>query len=126
MAYEDFPVARDAVLLQDNVRTKLADLRTGKRTAVHLRGNQVRGITVDGGVVPARYVSANAARQTIAVLAGKNDERATYHLVRETEVRSPTGGAARLQDLKAGMRLLLTRSVEDAHTAVRIEILPAD
>jgi RNA polymerase sigma factor (sigma-70 family) len=126
LAYEDFPVAKDAVLQQDNVKTKLADLRTGKRTALHLRGNEVRGITVDGGVVPARYVSANAARHTIAVIAGKNDERATYHLLKETEVVGRTGQAVRLGDLRAGMRLLLTRSVEDAHTVIRIEILSAE
>ena len=83
-------------------------------------------ITVDGGVVPARYVSANEARNTIAVIAGAKDERKTYHLVKETEVIGGSGEPARVKDLKEGTMLLLTRSAEDAGTVIRIETMPPD
>lgn len=44
--------------------------------------------------------------------------------MKETEVTTDTGKAARIQDLKEGTLLLLTRSVQDPNTVIRIEVLP--
>lgn len=128
MTYENFPVAKDATILQDNIKTKLADLKNGSHIALKLDGKNVMRITADGGMVggPIRYVSANEARNTITVIAGRKDERRVYHLVKETEVVSADGKTARVKDLREGTMLLLTRSVEDANTVIRIEIMPPD
>src|SRR5262249_46829058 len=125
LAYEDFPVAKDARVLQDNVKTKLADLKKGSHVTLHLKGKRVVSVTADGGTVPGptRCVSVNEARNTVTVIAGRKDERRVYHLLKETEVMTAGGKAAGLKDLKEGMLLLLTRSVEDANTVLRIEIL---
>jgi hypothetical protein len=126
VAYENFLVAKDAVIIQDNAKTTLADLTEGSHIALKVEGQRGVRLTVDGGVVggPIRYVSADEARNTIAVVAGRKDERRIYHLVKETEVVTTSGKPARVKDLKAGTLLLLTRSVADTNTAIRIEILP--
>ena len=82
-------------------------------------------IAADGGMAegPIRYVSANGGRNTITVTAGKKGERKVFHLVKETEVKA-AGRGARLQDLQTGAALLLTLSVEDANTVIRIETVP--
>jgi RNA polymerase sigma factor (sigma-70 family) len=128
MAYETFPVAEDAVIMQDNVKTKLADLKQGSHITLKLNGKSAVRISVDGGIVggPIRYVSADEARNTIAVIAGRKEERRVYHLVKETEVKTARGRAARVKDLKEGTLLLLTRSVADTNTVIRIETLPPD
>jgi hypothetical protein len=66
-------------------------------------------ITADGGTVPGpiRYVSANEARNTITVIAGRKDDRRIYHLVKQTEVMTSSGKAVRVKDLKADTMLLL-------------------
>jgi RNA polymerase sigma factor (sigma-70 family) len=128
LAYEDFLVAKDAAITQDNARSKLADLTEGGQITLTLDGQRGVRISVDGGVVggPIRYVSADEARNTIAVVAGRKDERRIYHLVKETEVVTTSGKPARVKDLKAGTLLLLTRSVADTNTVIRIEILPPE
>lgn len=128
VGYENFSVAKDALILQDNVKTKLADLKKGGHATFKLDGQSVVRIVVDGGSVggPIRYVSADAARNTIAVVAGKKDEMRIYHLVKETEVVTSSGKTGRLSDLKEGALLLLTRSAVDSNTVIRIEILSPD
>src|SRR5262249_55393711 len=103
----------------------LADLKKGSHVTLHLKGKRVVSVTADGGTVPGptRCVSVNEARNTVTVIAGRKDERRVYHLLKETEVMTAGGKAAGLKDLKEGMLLLLTRSVEDANTVLRIEIL---
>jgi RNA polymerase sigma factor (sigma-70 family) len=125
--YETFPVAKGATIVQDNVRTGLASLKKGSHVALGFAadGKSVVRITADGGSAQGRFVSANPARSTIAVLAGKGGERRVYHLVKETEVLAGGGKAARVADLKEGTMLLLTLSVEDANTAIRIETVSA-
>ena len=71
-------------------------------------------------------MSANEARNTIAVIIGKKDERKTYHLVKETEVITYSGKATRVKDLKEGTMLLLTLSAEDTNTVIRIETVPPE
>jgi hypothetical protein len=71
-------------------------------------------------------LSTNEARNTITVRAGRKDERKVYHLVKETEVKTARGDAARVKDLQEGALLLLTRSVEDANTVIRIEVVSPD
>jgi RNA polymerase sigma factor (sigma-70 family) len=128
MAYETFPVGKDAVIQQDNIQTKLADLKKGSHITLKLDGKSVVHISVDGGYVggPIRYVAADEARNTITVIAGRKDEMRIYHLVKETEVVTDSGNAARVKDLKAGTLLLLTRSVADTNTIIRIGTLPSD
>jgi hypothetical protein len=126
-AYESFPVAKDASISRDNVKARLADLKKGARLTLGFDpdGKTVAKIIADGGTVegPIRYVSANGARNTITVTAGKKAEKKVYHLVEETEVKA-AGKAARVQDLQTGATLLLTLSVEDANTVIRIETVP--
>jgi hypothetical protein len=102
MAYESFPVAKNAVIVQDNVKAKLADLKTGSHIGLDLDGKTVVRISVDGGIVggPIRYVSADEARNTIAVIAGRKDDRRIYHLLKETEVMTESGKTTRVKDLK--------------------------
>jgi RNA polymerase sigma factor (sigma-70 family) len=125
-AYETFPVAPDAAIRQDNVPTKLSELKPGSHITLALDGKRAVRIRVDGGTVPGpiRYVSADQARKTIAVLVGSKGDRRIYHLLNETEVRTAQRKAARIQDLKAGRLLLLTRSVMDTNTVIRVEVLP--
>ncbi len=124
---ETFPVSKGVTISQDNVEARLADLKKGAHVTLGFDpdGKTVAKITADGGRVegPIRYVSANAARNTITVTVGKKAERKVYHLVKETEVKA-AGKAARLQDLEKGATLLLTLSVEDANTVIRIEAVP--
>lgn len=128
LVWEDFSVAKDATIAQDNRKTRLADLKRGSHLTLHLQEKSVVSIVADGGTVPGpiRYVSANEARNTIAVIAGRKDERRVYHLVKETEVTTASGKATRVQDFKEGTLLLLTLSVEDANTVIRIEALLLD
>lgn len=123
--YENYTPTEDVVILQDNVRTKLADLKLGSRLSLKYEGEKLVSITADGGTVQARYVSTNPVRNTIAVLVGDKKERNIYHLIRETEVLTETGRPARVQDLKDGTEVLLTRSVEDVNTVIRIQPVPA-
>jgi hypothetical protein len=71
-------------------------------------------------------VSVNEARNTLTVIAGRKDERRVYHLLRETEVMTASGKATRVKDLKADTLLLLTLSVEDPNTVIRIEAISPD
>jgi RNA polymerase sigma factor (sigma-70 family) len=125
--YEDFPVAKTTLIVQDNVRTKLADLKSGSRLTLQLKGKNVVSILVDGGVVPGpiRHVSANETRNTITVL-DSNDERRVYHLVKETEVITDRGTPVRVKDVKESTLLVLTRSVSDTNTVIRMVILQAE
>ena len=122
-------MSKGVTISQDNVEARLADLKKGTHVTLGFDpdGKTVAKITADGGMVegPIRYVSANGARNTITVTAGKKAERKIYHLVKETEVKA-AGKAARVQDLEKGAALLLTLSVEDANTVVRIEAVPPD
>ena len=124
--YEDFQVAKDAAIVQDNAPTKFADLKKDCRVTVTMDadGKQAVKLTADGGTARGRYVSMNESRNTFAVLAGKKDERKVYHLLKETGVLTDKGQPARLSDFKEGTPLLLTLSVEDRNTAIRIEPLP--
>ena len=72
---------------------------------------------------------ARASRPLLCSLPSERlqkDERKIYHLVKETEVITESGKAARVKDLKGGTMLLLTLSVEDPNTVIRIEPLPPD
>jgi RNA polymerase sigma factor (sigma-70 family) len=124
--YETFAVAKDAMILEDNIKTTLADLKVGSHVVLRFDpdGKNVIRITTSGGTVPGQYVSANAARNTITAIT--RDKRRIFHLVKETEVIGEGGKVARVQDLKEGAMLLLTLSVEDANTVIRIEALPPE
>ncbi len=121
---EPFSVAKDAEIVQDNVRTMLADLKPGHRVAVRFRGKEVAGIRIDGGLTRGWYVSANEGRHTVTVATSAKDEQKQYHLVPETEITAADGGPMPLKDLVPGALLLLTRSVEDPNTVIRIEMMP--
>jgi RNA polymerase sigma factor (sigma-70 family) len=128
MAYEDFALAKDALILQDNVITKLGDLKPESRVTLHFNRERVARIIADGGTVPGpvRYVSSNEARKTIAVIAGRKDERRVYHLVKETETIAADGKTVNVSNLKEATLLLLTLSVQDSNTVVRIEAIPTE
>jgi hypothetical protein len=51
-------------------------------------------------------------------------ERRIYHLLKTTRVTDESGKETSVKALKAGTKLLLTRSVEDDRTVIRIQALP--
>lgn len=123
--WKDFAVAKDALILQDNIKTKLADLKKGDRITLNLKGKSAVSIIADGGTVggPIRYVSANEERNSVTVIAGRKDEKRIYHLVKQTEVMTDSGKVVRVKDLKEGTMLLLTLSVEDTNTVIQIQTI---
>jgi len=118
-----FPLAKDANILQDDSSTKLADLRKGYPVIVKLDGASAASISVDGGTSHGEFLVANLERNTITVIAGRNLTKQVYHLVKTTKVAGADGKAMLAKDLKPGTRLILTRSVEDDHTAIHIQAL---
>jgi hypothetical protein len=120
-----FPLTTDAKVLQDAAPAKLADLKKGHPVTLRLEGARAASVSVDGGTALAQFLSVNSDRNTVTVIAGRNMARRVYHLLKTTTVTGPDGTAISVKDLKRGTRLLLTRSVEDANTAVRIQALPA-
>jgi RNA polymerase sigma factor (sigma-70 family) len=123
--YEDFLVGKDAAILQDNATISFADLKLGSHVALELdaSGKHIARVTADGGTAQGRFVFANEARNTIVVLSDQKDERRVFHLLKETQVLAANGKAVRTRDIKSGTPVVLTRSVEDANTVVRIQVV---
>jgi RNA polymerase sigma factor (sigma-70 family) len=119
-----FPLAKDATILQDETPAKLADLKKGYHVSVKLDQTTAVSVSVDGGTAQAEFRSANPERNTITVLAGRDTSRRVYHLLKTTKVIGDDGKPVRIEDLKPGTMILITLSVEDANTAVRIQTLP--
>jgi len=119
-----FPLTKDAKVLQDGTAAKLSDLKKGNPVTVRLDGTNAASITVDGGTAQGEFISANPDRNTITVFAGRNMERRVYHLLKSTTVTGDNGKEKLVKDLKAGMNLTLTRSVEDDRTVVQIRVMP--
>lgn len=120
-----YPLTKNAKVLQDGVAAKLADLKKGYPVVVQLDGTNAASVSVDGGTAQGEFRSANPDRNTITVLAGRNMQKQVYHLIKTTTVTDGEGKAVAVKDLKSGMKLALTRSVEDDNTAVAIRVLPA-
>src|SRR5262249_33575415 len=121
-----FPVAKDATILQDGGKVKLADLKKGFRAALTLSPDQkiVTGISVDGGTVQGQFRSANVGRNTINLIAGRDMALKVFHLVRETKITLDGGKEGTVKDLKPGTRIVLTLSVEDRNTVIGIRPAP--
>jgi hypothetical protein len=119
-----FPLANNAKVLQDDTGSKLAELKKGFPVTLTLDGASASSVSVDGGTAQGEFWSANLERNTILVLAGRNMQRRVYHLLKDTRVTNNDGTPIRVQDLKPGMKLLMTRSVEDENTVVRIQAQP--
>lgn len=100
-------------------------MKKGYPVVVQLDGTNAASVSVDGGTAQGEFRSANPDRNTITVLAGRNMQKQVYHLIKTTTVTDGEGKAVAVKDLKSGMKLALTRSVEDDNTAVAIRILPA-
>jgi hypothetical protein len=118
-----FAVTREAKIHQDEAPVKLGDLKLGHPTFLTLAEGAVVAITVEGGTGQGEFLSANIDRNTIAIIAGRDMARRVVHLLKETKVLDADGKPIRIQDLKRGTRLLLTRSVEDDNTAVRVQVM---
>jgi hypothetical protein len=121
---KSFTLAKDARILQDDAAAKLTELKKGYPVTVKLDRTTAVSVSVDGGTAQGEFRSANAERNTITVIAGRNLSRRVYHLIKDTKVLGDDGKPIRVQDLKAGTILRLTLSVEDEHTAIRIQTLP--
>ncbi len=130
--YKEFTVAKDATIIQDNVKTQLADLKSGSHVTLRFDkdGKTVVQLIADGDTIEADFVSANETRNTIEVNYENNDtplrkkhERRVYHLVKETVVVTEGGKAIRVNDIPNNALLFLTRSVQDANTVIRIEVI---
>src|SRR5262249_18816333 len=121
-----FPVAKDATILQDGAKVKLADLKKGFRAALTLSPDQktVTAISVDGGTLQGQFRSANFDRNTINVIAGRDMSLKVFHVVRETKITLDGGKQGTIKDLKAGTTLVLTLSVEDRNTVIAIRPAP--
>lgn len=119
-----YTLAKDAKILQDDAAAKLADLKKGFTTIIKLDGTTAVSVSVEGGTSSGEFLSANVERNTIAIIAGRNMARQVVHLLKETKVTGSDGKAIRVQDLKLGTRLSITRSVEDDNTAIRIQVMP--
>ena len=119
-----YSLAKDAKLLQDDVETKLKDLKTGHPTIVKLDGANAVAVTIDGGTMQGQFRTANTERNTITVLAGRNMAKQVFHLLKTTKVLGSDGKAIKLEDLKPGTMVLLTKSVEEDGTVVRIQAMP--
>jgi hypothetical protein len=119
-----FPLAKDAKVLQDDAAAKLADLKKGYPVVVALDGKTAAAVSVDGGTAQGEFRSANADRNTITVIAGRDMARRVYHLLKDTKVTGADGKPVRVADLKPGTRVQLTKSVEDENTAIRVQVLP--
>jgi hypothetical protein len=119
-----FPLAKDAKVLQDAAAAKLADLKKGNPVTLRLEGASASSVSVDGGTAQGEFVSTNPDRNTITVIAGRNMEKRVYHLLKTTTVTGGDGKEISVKDLKAGTKLMLTRSVEDDRTVVQIRALP--
>jgi hypothetical protein len=120
-----FALADGAKVLQDDAAAKLGDLKKGNPVVVALAGEKAAGVSVDGGTAQGEFRSANADRNTIVVIAGRNMERRTFHLLRTTKVTDADGKDMPVASLKPGAKLTITRSVEDDNTAIRVQQLPA-
>lgn len=121
---KSFPLSKDAKILQDDAAAKLGELKKGYPVILKLDGITAASVSVDGGTAQGEFLSANIERNTIAVLAGRNQEKRVYHLLKTTKVVDVGGKEMLVKDLKAGTMLMLTRSVEDDNTAIRIQALP--
>jgi hypothetical protein len=119
-----FAVGKDATILQDEGKAKLTDLKKGYPTTLKLDQTTAVSVSVDGGTARAEFFSANTERNTITVIAGRNMEKRVYHLLKDTKVTGDDGKPIRVPDLKVGTVLLLTLSVEDDRTAVRVQTQP--
>jgi hypothetical protein len=119
-----FAVAKDAAILQDEARAKLTDLKKGYHTTLKVDQTTAVSVSVDGGTARGEFLSANPERNTITIIAGRNMEKRVYHLLKETKVTGDDGKPVRVADLKAGTVILLTLSVEDDRTAVRVQTQP--
>ncbi|MFM8271593.1 MAG: hypothetical protein ACKODX_04580, partial [Gemmata sp.] len=117
-----FPLAKGAKFVQDEVEVKLAELKTGNAAVVKLDGANAASVTVDGGTTQGQFRSANVERNTITVLAGRNLAPQVFHLLKAPQVLDADGRAVKLEDLKPGTTLSITKSVEDGNTAVRVRV----
>ena len=118
-----FPLAKDAKILQDDAETKLKDLKTGHTTTIKLDGANAASISIDGGTQQGQFRSVNTERNTITVLAGRNMAKQVFHLLKTTKVLGSDGKAIKLEDLKPGTMLAITKSVEEDGTVVRIQAM---
>ena len=119
----DFPVAPDATIIQDNLKIGLAELKKGSQVTLVLdtASNNVVKIAADGGTVQGVFMSSHKTRNTIAIrIQGEKNPR-FFHLVKETEVLSEDGKTIGIQDFKHGTFVLLTLSVEDVNTIIRVQ-----
>jgi len=117
-------VAKDAVILQDDVKTKLEDLKKGNSATVKVVEKIAVSITVEGGTRRAKFKSINPERNTITVIAGRGDTLQTYHLLKTTKVTMEGGKAATVQDLKVDSEILLTLSALGDGCVIRIQPAP--
>jgi len=117
-----FELTKDATILQDESAVKLSALRKGFPVTIKLDGASAASVSVDGGTARGEFHSANAERNTITLIAGRNSDRVTYHLLKTTKVVDASGKEIQIKDLKASTPLVMTRSVEDERTAVRVQV----
>lgn len=118
-----FTLSKDVKVLQDEAPVKLSELKKGYPVTLRLEGSSAASVSVDGGTVQGEFLSANLERNTVTVIAGRDLSRRVYHLLKTTTVTEGDRKTLLVRDLKPGTKLLMTRSVEDDNTVVRIQVL---
>jgi hypothetical protein len=116
-----YTLTKDAKVLQDEVAVKLNGLKKDFPVTIKLDGDKAASVSVDGGTSRGEFQSANADRNTITVIAGRDRKRVTFHLLKTTKVVDAAGKDLVVKDLKMGTPLVFTLSIEGDGTAVRVQ-----
>jgi hypothetical protein len=113
-------LAIDAAIVQDGVAATLSDLRLGSRVTLTFDtdNKNVVKIAADGGEVRGSLLMVN--RNWIAI--DNKDERRVYQLLKNTKILASNGKAARIEDLKEGMNVLVIPSAKDGNKVIRVEV----
>jgi hypothetical protein len=117
-----YTVAREAKIIQDEAAAKLANLKKGHPVVLTMEGDKAVSVSVIGGTVQVEFRSANLDRNTMLVLGGRDMSRQTLHLLKDTKVLGADGKPIKVQDLKAGTKLVVTKSVEEDGTVVKVQV----
>lgn len=114
-------VPKDAIIMQDDVPTKLDDVKRGCPTTVKVEKDKAVSIAVDGPTIRGQFKATNPDRNTITVIAGRDMGEKVYHLLKSTKVTNKDGKTSKVQDIQVGAEIVLTLSVAGDSTVIRIQ-----
>jgi hypothetical protein len=121
-ADKTYTLAKDAQILQDDKKAKLADLKKGARATLKLSEDRMTALSISvmGNTVqaPVKAVDAekNAITITVETRQGKVDK--THQVAKDAKV-TIDGKEASIKDLKEGGAVILTFAV-DGSTVIQV------